>query len=225
MTTEPKADATDAEGSSRTLSRRRLVRGVATAGAVASLPAFLGGASAQEETEGTATPTERPTEESGTSAPEESVTTQAALPTDAPTFDQSDYTGLFLQVTGYDREADLSGVGKCSFVESQDDLTAFDAEIFETTGEMPSEPTTLYTATQQGTVIQAGKLFVVNSQTACSSKYVTVGLEEVGASSIETPTPVGGSSGGSIPGFDAVAGVLGVGAAAAAAAVRSRGDE
>ncbi|RDI72126.1 hypothetical protein DWB78_10595 [Halopelagius longus] len=215
------------------LSRRRLLTGVATAGAAASLPAFVGGAAAQEETESpaatpteeTEAPTETPTEESGTSAPEEEVTTEAALPTDAPTFDQSDYVGLFVQVTGYDREADLSGVGECGFVENQEDLTAFDAEIFETTGEMPSEQTTLYTVTQQGTVVQSGKLFVVNSQTSCSSDFVTVGLEEVGASSIETPTPAGGSSGGAIPGFDAVAGVLGVGAAAAAAAVRSRGDE
>ncbi|MFC6824002.1 hypothetical protein [Halopelagius fulvigenes] len=229
MTTEPRADASDAGESSGTFSRRRLLRGVVTAGAAASLPAFVGGASAQEGTvttdnSPTEPPTEFPTEESGTSAPEEEVAAEAALPTDAPTFGQSDYTGLFLQVTGYDREADTSGAGRCGFAESNEDITGFDATIFETTGDRRSAQTTIFAVTQ-GSIIDSGSVFVINSQNPCPSNFVTVTLEEVGATGIETPTPQGTTSGGAIPGFDAVAGVLGVGAAAAAAAVRARGDE
>lgn len=231
MTTEPRADGAESGRDSRTFSRRRLLAGVATAGAAASVPAFAGGAAAQETespvatpSEETELPTETPTEESGTSAPEEEVAAEAALPTDAPTFGQPDYTGLFLQVSGYDRQADTSGVGQCGFVGSNENISGFDATIFETTGERPSAETTIFAVTQ-GQTIDAGSVFVINSQNPCSSDFVTLTLEEVGASDIGTPADPGTETGGAIPGFDAVAGVLGVGAAAAAAAIRARGDE
>lgn len=231
MTTDRLADGTDSNGDARTISRRGLVRGVAVGGAVVSLPAFADGAAAQAQTESPAAtpseetepPTETPTEESGTSEPAEEVAAEAALPTDAPTFGQSDYTGLFLQVTGYDREADSSGVGECGFVGSDEDLSGFDATIFETTGERPSEETTIFAVTE-GQTIDSGSVFVINSQNSCPSEYVTVTLEEVEASDVGTPADPGTETGGSIPGFDAVAGVLGVTAAAAVAALRSRGD-
>lgn len=219
MTTERRTDASES-GGGQTVTRRRLLRGAATAGVAASIPAVAGGAAAQEETTAGS-----PTEASDTDDPAEPITAEAALPTDAPTFDQSDYTGLFLQVTGYDREADGSGVGECGFAESGEEISAFDARIFETTGERPTEEVNIFAPTQ-GTTIESGLVFVINSQEECSSDYVTVGLEEVEASSIGTPTPAQATtSGGAIPGFDAVAGVLGVTAASVAAALRLRGSD
>ncbi|MUV56339.1 hypothetical protein GJ632_01945 [Halogeometricum sp. CBA1124] len=54
---------------------------------------------------------------------------------------------------------------------------------------------------------------------------MTLQLEEVGSSSIETPGAAGGSeTGSSIPGFGVLAGALGLGAAGAAAAARSDDD-
>lgn len=220
MTDGHRTDGSESGRDAQTVTRRRLLGGAATAGVAASLPAFVGGAAAQSETTGAS---QTGTAESDDTA--EPVTTRAALPTDAPTFDQSNYVGLFLQVTGFDRQADATGVGDCNFVGAEDDVTAFDATIFETTGDRPSEEVTLYTTTQQGTVIDSGSVLVINSQSECSSDFVTLGVEEVEASDVGTPADPGTETGGAIPGFDAVAGVLGVTAASAAAAVRLRGDE
>lgn len=219
MATERRTDSSESGGDSPTVTRRRLLRGTATAAAAVSLPQVVGAAAAQQETT-----EESPTAGTDTDDPAEPVTAQAALPTDAPTFGQSDYTGLFLQVTGFDREADPSGLGACEFVGSDEEMTGFDARIFETSGDRPTEEITIFAPTQ-GTTIESGLVFVINSQSECSSDYVSVGLEEVEASDVGTPADPGTETGGAIPGFDAVAGVLGVTAASAAAALRLRSEE
>lgn len=182
--------------------RRRFLAGSAALGAAAVTPAFAGAAAAQPD--------------SG-----EDKTAPAAIPDSAPMFGNPDYTGLLVQVSGYDREASTEGVGGCAFVDSEDDLTGYDAEIIDTYNEdHQSEAITMFAVTQAN--IKPGKLFVVNDQEpSCPDEYVRVQLEEIGSSSIETPGEGDGSAGGtgsSIPGFGVLAGVLGLGAAAAAAA-------
>lgn len=199
----------DAEGE-RTLSRRRLLAGAASAGAAAATPAFAGTAAAQSDSD-------------------ETKTTPVALQNTAPKFGNDDYTGLFVQVTGYDREASRQGVTSCSFAGNQENITGYDAHLIDATSDdNPSEPITMFAVTE-GTNVQVGKLFVVSEQSSsCSGGYVTAQLEEVGSSSIEVPSADGGSAAGSgsgsdseIPGFGVLAGALGLGTASAAAAARS----
>lgn len=182
--------------SDRTLSRRRLLAGTAAAGTAALTPAFADSATAQSGDD------------------EEAITPYAAVQDTAPTFGNSDYVGLFVQVSGYNRDADSQGVGSCAFVQSEDSVTGYDAEMIDTYNDNhESEPIVLFAVTQNP--IQPGKLFVVNNQSSCGGEYVSLQLEEVGSSSIETP---GSSSGSAIPGFGFLAGALGLGAAGAAAA-------
>jgi hypothetical protein len=190
--------------SDRTLSRRRLLAGTAAVGTAALTPAFADSVAAQSGDD------------------EEAITPSAAVQNTAPTFGNSDYTGLFVQVSGYNRDADNQGVGSCGFVDSEDSVTGYDAEIIDTyNDDHQSESIVLFAVTQNP--IQPGKLFVVNSQTQCGGGgYVNLRLEEVGSSSIETPGSTesgsGSESGSAIPGFGFLAGALGLGAAGAAAA-------
>lgn len=202
MTVEPSSDADGEE----TLNRRRFLTGAASLGAAAATPAFVGTAAGQSESQ-------------------QNKTTPVAVQNTAPTFENDDYVGLFVQVSGYDREASQQGVGSCEFAGSQEDLTGYDVEMIDTASEANrSEPATMFAVTE-GTNVQVGKLFVVNEQSACSGGYVTLQLEEVGSSSIQTPGAAGGSeTGSSIPGFGVLAGALGLGAAGAAAAARSDDD-
>ncbi|SFR50457.1 hypothetical protein [Halogeometricum limi] len=194
----------------KTLSRRRLLSATAAVGTAAVTPAFVGGAAAQSDST-------------------ENKDTPVAVQNTAPKFGRDDYVGQFVQVSGYDREASKQGVGSCEFVGSDADITGYDAEMIDTyNDDHRSEEITMFAVTT-GTNVQPGKLFVVNEQSQCSGGYVTLQLEEVGSSSIETPGQsdgTGGSSGSSseIPGFGVLAGLLGVGAAGAAAA-RSGSDD
>ena len=185
--------------SDRTLSRRRLLAGTAAAGTAALTPAFADSAAAQSGDD------------------EEAATPSAAVQNTAPTFGNPDYTGLFVQVSGYNRDADSQGVGSCGFVESEDSVTGYDAEMIDTYNENhQSESIVLFAVTQNS--VQPGKLFVVNQQSSCGGGYVNLQLEEVGSSSIETPGSTESGSGSAIPGFGFLAGALGLGAAGAAAA-------
>ncbi|ELZ34058.1 hypothetical protein C474_03835 [Halogeometricum pallidum JCM 14848] len=185
--------------SDRTLSRRRLLAGTVAAGTAALTPAFADSATAQSGDD------------------EESVTPSAAVQNTAPTFGNSDYVGLFVQISGYNRDADSQGVGSCAFVQSEDSVTGYDAEMIDTYNDNhESESIVLFAVTQNP--VQPGKLFVVNDQSSCGGGYVSLQLEEVGSSSIETPGSTGSGSGSSIPGFGFLAGALGLGAAGAAAA-------
>lgn len=223
MTVESTSESDGRAGNERSSSRRRFIRGVAATGGAATLSAFVGGAAAQSETE-TEAETDRGVD-TDSPRPDEQVTVEAALPASAPTPGTSDYTGLFVQTTGYNRDVETAGVRSCQFAASDDDITAYDARLFEGgAGEPNVATTTLYVVTR-GTSVQPNMVFVINSQDPCSGDYVAVGLEEAGNAAVETPPTGGGTTGGAIPGFDAVAGVLGVGAAAAAAALRSNGDD
>jgi hypothetical protein len=195
MHSESRQDATEDES----VTRRRFVRGAA---ATAAAPLAVGSAAAQEGT-----------------------VQKAALPNTAPKFGASNYAGMFLKVTGYDREAEMESVGACEFVGREEDLSAYDATLVDKQGsERESADTTLYGVTQTD-AFDAGNVFVVNDTASCPNAYTTVTLEEVDSSSIEVSTgTTGGSSGGAIPGFDFLAGALGVGAAAAAVAARAKDD-
>lgn len=184
--------------SDRTLSRRRLLAGTAAAGTAALTPAFAETAAAQSDD------------------PTENKTPPAAIQNTAPTFGNSDYVGLFIQISGFNRDADHQGVGSCEFVQSEDSVTGYDAEIIDTYNEdHQSESIVMFAVTQAP--IQPGKLYVIGKQSSCGGGgYVNVQLEEVGSSSIETPGS--GGSGSAIPGFGFLAGALGLGAAGAAAA-------
>lgn len=186
--------------SDRTLTRRRLLAGTAAAGTAALTPAFAETAAAQSDD------------------PTENKTPPAAIQNTAPTFGNSDYVGLFIQISGFNRDADRQGVGSCEFVQSEDSVTGYDAEIIDTyNDDHQSESIVMFAVTQAP--IQPGKLYVINGQSSCSGGYVNVQLEEVGSSSIETPGSGGsGGSGSAIPGFGFLAGALGLGAAGAAAA-------
>jgi hypothetical protein len=199
MHSESRHQATEDES----LTRRRFVRGAAAAATAAPLAA--GSASAQE-----------------------GKVQKAALPNTAPKFGSSNYAGMFVKITGYDRDAEMESVGACDFVGRDEDLSAYAATLVDRQGsERESGETTLYGVTSTD-AFDAGKVFVVNDTQSCPNAYTTVMLEEVDESSIEVSTGEEGGTGtsSSVPGFGLFAGALGVGTAAAAVAVRARdGDE
>lgn len=189
----------------RSCTRRRLVRGAAGVGAALAAPGL---ASAQETTDG-------PT----TGHDPEGVTTPIAISDSAPTFGYPDYLGLFVQITGYDREIDPSGVGSCGFLKADEKVAGFDAHLIDKKNdEHQSAETTVYAA-DSNSEIEPGKLFVITKQTKCQGGYVTLLLDGIGASSIDASTP--SRTGSPIPGFGVGAALIAAGGAALGLARRS----
>ncbi|EJN58280.1 hypothetical protein [Halogranum rubrum] len=216
------------------VSRRRLLRtsGGAVA-AVAGFPAVSGLANAQAE---------------GENEEQDGITTSGVLSNSTPKFGKSDFVGLYLLIEDPHNDPDTTGVSSCNVIESDDRIAAYNATISEKVdvgSDSEAEQTVIYIPAQDSTV-ETGKQFAVNSQTECSGGYTSVQLEQVGESSIETAAadestqttgttettesgPVTdepeSTTDASSPGFSALTGVLGVGAAGLAALRRGRKDD
>lgn len=219
------------------VSRRRLLRAGGAAAAVAGVPALSGLAGAQSD---------------GEDEEKDDVYTNGVLSNSTPKFGNSDFTGLYLLVEDPQNNPDTTGVSSCDVIESDDRIAAYNATISEKVdvgAESEAEETTLYIPAQDSTV-ETGNQYVVNSQTDCPGGHTSVKLEQVGSSSIETASanqtdgttasttettesgavtdePESETTEASSPGFSALTGVLGVGAAGVAALKRasSRSDE
>lgn len=235
-TDEPqRATATDG------VSRRRLLRasgGVAVT--VAGVPAVSGLAGAQSDGEGE------------NESPRDDKYTHGVLSNSTPKFGNNDFVGLYLLVEDPHNNPDTTGVSSCDVIESDDRIAAYNATISEkvdTGAQSEAEQTVVYVPAQDSAV-QTGKQFAINDQTDCSGGHTAVQLEQVGSSSIETAATNGtgetttatGTAGttddgpvtdepesettaASSPGFSALTGVLGVGAAGLAALKRAGDGE
>jgi hypothetical protein len=220
MTDETRTPTDDGEtGAGVAGSRRDLLR--ATGGAVAA-GGLLGGAGvvgAQEN--GTATTAG----DGGGEGGGDTALARAAIRSDAPTFQQEGFNGLFLQIERTDattREPDVSG---CPFVEGDQPVATFNAYLITRIDDANrSEQVAVY-ANADTTEIAPGKLFVVNSAQECGGAggLTQLRLERVGAAQInpdvaaDNGTADGGTTSGSIPGFGvttALGGLVGAGAAA-----------
>ncbi|SEO93027.1 hypothetical protein SAMN04487948_10840 [Halogranum amylolyticum] len=231
-TDEPRrATATDG------VSRRRLLRAGSAAAAVAGVPALSGLAGAQSD---------------GEDEEKDDIYTNGVLSNSTPKFGNSDFTGLYLLVEDPQNDPDTTGVSSCDVIESDDRIAAYNATISEKVdvgAESEAEETTLYIPAQDSTV-ETGNQYVVNSQTDCPGGHTSVKLEQVGSSSIETAAtngtgetttvtdtagttddgpvtdePESETTEASSPGFSALTGVLGVGAAGLAALKRAGSGE
>ncbi|MFB6130820.1 MAG: PGF-CTERM sorting domain-containing protein [Salinigranum sp.] len=202
-----KRDSRETEAARR-LSRRSLLRVGGTAATAAfAAPGVAGAASAQ-------------------------ITTDAALPADAPTMDKDDYTGLFLRVGDRNSEADTSGLSSCDFLDDGAAAVAYDAELVDRIGnDTRSADTALYAA-EANENVSPDDTFVINTQSSCSGDFVSVNLEGVqgiGRAGVGTGEPVTPhvavnettATDTTTPGFGVLTAVAGVGAAALAALKRA----
>ena len=204
MDQEPSWESPPAE---RQLSRRALVRsGVGITTATLTL-GFAGTSNAQ-------------------------ILTNAALPASAPTLSRSGYIGLVVQVVAAKPDTDVSGVETCEFVASGGDVVAYEIRLIDKIQEdHRTAESTLYAAADNEDV-HPGKVFIINGQNRCSDQFVSVELEQIGASEIpsganvdvgEIPTPgvpksptATTTTDTAIPGFSAVTAIAGIGAAVTA---------
>lgn len=191
----------DTTATERDVTRRRLLRRGVVA---ATAPALATVAAGQTE---------------NGSGESDGATETAAIPASAPTFGHRDYTGLFVHITGTDSEADTSGIGQCEFLGKNEAPAAFHATLIDRLEEESTSRQITVVASAEDTTLDAGRLYVINTQRACPSDYVTVELEQVGRSTIEAPTTTTESA---IPGFGPLAAVAGIGGAAVAALRRAR---
>lgn len=117
------------------------------------------------------------------------ITTSAALPASAPTMDNDDYTGLFVQMGEQTSDANTEGIGSCDFIETSDSAVAYDVHLIDKIeGDSRREDTTLFAHEGNETIPEAER-FVINSQQTCgdSEEFVSVELEEISASGVGTP--------------------------------------
>ena len=170
---DPHGDANDPPDR-RTFLRRTAGVGAAAVGVGA---VAVGDARGQE---GTVTTTADARED------EDTVTTKGALPADAPTFENTDYTGMFVHVGGVNQNASTRNVSGCSFVNSDDAVVAYEATIIDRVAEDHPQARTLLFARVDDDTVAYGKLFIINRQWSCGSGHVQVQLEEVGAATLPT---------------------------------------
>lgn len=150
-------------GSAPVISRRGLLRRGAQLTTAALGATFVGTASAQ-------------------------ITTDAALPSSAPTMDGDDYTGLFVQVVNDTPDADTDGLDACPFFTADDTPAAYEIRLIDRIEEDRLEEESTLFAAASNEDVDNGKLFVINSQQSCSDAYVSVELEEIGASAVGLPS-------------------------------------
>lgn len=195
----PHGDA-DGRPDRRTFLRRTAGVGAAAIGVGA---AAVGDARGQE---GTVTTTADARED------EDTITTKGAIPADAPTFENADYTGMFIHVGGVNQNASTRNVSGCSFVNSDDAVVAYEATIIDRIAENHPQARTLLFARVDDDTVAHGKLFIINRQWPCRNDQVQVQLEEVGAANV--PTGGGTETATRLPGLGVgatVAGLLGGG--------------
>lgn len=193
-------DASTGDANGRT-DRRTFLRRTAGVGAAAVGvgAAAVGGARGQE---GTVTTTADARED------EDTVTTKGAIPADAPTFENADYTGMFIHVGGVNQNASTRDVSGCSFVSGDDAVVAYEATLIDRVAENHPQARTLLFARVDDDTVAHGKLFIINRQWSCRNDQVQVQLEEVGAANV--PTGGGTETATRLPGLGAVATVGGL---------------
>lgn len=156
----------------------------------------------------------------------EPVLTDAAISATVPTLDRDDYTGLFVQVVTVESTAELDiGADACGFLDADEELVAYETRLIDRIeGDRLSTSAILY-ASAGNENIHEGKLFVVNSQEACSDEFVWLTLEQIGAGRIgdgsADRTP--GETGSRTPGFGVGTALVGLGAASLVALRRALG--
>lgn len=149
----------------------------------------------------------------------EPVFTDAAISSTVPTLDRDDYTGLFVQVVREEADEAINvGVEACEFLGSSEATVAYETRFIDRIeGDRRSTSAILY-ADEGNEDIHEGKLFVVNTQEACSEDFISLNLEQIGARRIGelAGDDEGGNDGETettTPGFGIGTALLGLGAA------------
>lgn len=159
------------------------------------------------------------------------ITTDGALPADAPTLENDNYPGLFVRVGDEKSDADTAGVGSCEFIEEGTGAVAYEATLVDKGQEgTRTADTTLYAA-EGNADVNPEKAFVVNAQNSCGEEFVGVNLEQIGESQLADGTAestsgtvevgVQDTSSQETPGFGAVTALAGLAGAAAVALGRA----
>ncbi|MFD1640528.1 PGF-CTERM sorting domain-containing protein [Halohasta litorea] len=187
-----RADRQQPTAASQSLSRRAFVAGSAGTAATAVLP---GSGVAQTD--------------------REPVFTDVAISSTVPTLDRDDYTGLFVQVVRVEAESDIDiGVEACGFLESSGETVAYETRFIDRIEEDRTSTSAIVYADEGNDDVHEGKLFVVNTQEACSEDFVSLNLEQIGATEIGEVAPEGnGGTETTTPGFGVGTALLGLGGA------------
>lgn len=189
----------------RRCSRRRFVAGSAGVAATTLLPGAV-----RAQTDGA-----------------EPVLTDAAISATVPTLDRDDYTGLFVQVVAVESTAELDiGADACGFLDADEELLAYETRLIDRIGGDRQSTSAVLYASAGNEEIHEGKLFVVNSQAACSADFVGLTLERIGAGRIGDGSADGtpGSTDSRTPGFGVHAALTGLGTASLVALRRTLDD-
>lgn len=157
---------------SRSLSRRAFIAGGAGAAATAVVP---GTAIAQNNSDGDDI---------------EPVFTDAAISSTVPTLNREDYKGLFVQIVRLEAGEEINvGVEACEFLSSSEETVAYETRFIDRIeGDRLSTSAILY-ADEGNEEIHEGKLFVVNTQEACSEDFISLNLEQIGTGEIGEVAP------------------------------------
>lgn len=117
-------------------------------------------------------------------AQEETITDEGAVPSDAPTLGNPDYTGLFVHVGGVNQDASTRDVSSCPFVESDDAVIAYDVTLIDRESPDTPQADTIMFASVASDAVEFGRLFIVTNQEECDGDRVQLALEQVGSADI-----------------------------------------
>ena len=157
----------------------------------------------------------------------EPVLTDAVISATVPTLDRDDYTGLFVQVVTVESTAELDiGADACGFLDADEELVAYETRFIDRIEDDRLSTSAILYASAGNENIHEGKLFVVNSQEACSEDFVWVTLEQIGAGRIgDGPADeTEGETDSRTPGFGIGAALAGLSTASLVALRRALGD-
>lgn len=182
----------------RRLPRRALVRG-ATGVAVSSLAlGTVGSARGQQ------------------------VTIEAALLESVQTLSGDDHTGVFVDVLEVGSDEPHDALEQCAALDETGTPARWEVRLLDRIqGDHREVGATLFAS--EDTEIEVGDMFVINRQEPCSGRFVLLELESIEEAEVGTPALPGGSgetvepgvqnpetTGETLPGFDAVAALLGL---------------
>lgn len=156
--------------------RRAVLR--RSAAVTVATPALIGVGTAQ--TNGTGNGTGNGTDNGSKNGTEgDTVTvTNAAIPSNAPTFGKPDYTGMFIRLGSILKTADTQGIGSCQFFRSDDDLVPYAAILVSPNQNELERGSNVYGRVSDG-ALEPGRTYTVNNQIQCDAGFVQVQLEEV----------------------------------------------
>lgn len=191
--------------------RRRVLAGAASTGAVATGLAGASGAVTAQTTETTET-TE--TDEGA------DITVSLVVPESTSTLGNDDVTGLLLQVVDQGKtDASDTDVASCGVLEA-DRIISYQVEITDERDDTEEVVEATGFAARSNDNVRPDQEFIVSSQESCGDGYVHLQLEEVTRSSVDVDSDAE-STPTAVPGFGAGTAVAGVAAAAVGAAWRS----